>query len=485
MLKKRKKLNDVEKILESVLSNRLTRRAAVLNSFEFFFPIYLHEYMKFELASFHEEIFRILENAKIKLAVIVAFRGSAKSTIVTTAYVLWSILGIQEKKFIVICSQTEAKARQHLANIKYQLLENDLLKKDLGPFEEERNGLGNATAIIIKKMNVKIMVCSIEQSIRGMRFGEHRPDLIILDDIEDLDSVKTREGRNKTWDWLTGDIIPAGSRSTRIIAVGNLLHEDSVMKRLQRKIENGEMKLTGGVYREYPIVDVNGKTLWPGRYPTQEALDEEREKTMDEIAWQREYMLKIVASEDQIILRDDIQYYDELPKVRPDRICIGVDLAISQKETGDYSAFVVLYVYNRGYDLRVYVKPWPFHSKVGAMELLAQLRSTIDAEKMKKTSVYTFMETNGMQEAIVQIMQVSHHDIEGVPSVNNKAYRLRIASVPIKKKQVFFPREGCKELIEELVGFGKEKHDDLADAFSISMIQIIEKYGKKPGILMG
>ena len=334
-------------------------------------------------------------------------------------------------------------------------------------------------------MNVKIMVCSIEQSIRGMRFGEHRPDLIILDDIEDLDSVKTREGRNKTWDWLTGDIIPAGSRSTRIIAVGNLLHEDSVMKRLQRKIENGEMKLTGGVYREYPIVDVNGKTLWPGRYPTQEALDEEREKTMDEIAWQREYMLKIVASEDQIILRDDIQYYDELPKVRPDRICIGVDLAISQKETGDYSAFVVLYVYNRGDDLRVYVQPWPFHSKVGAMELLAQLRSTIDAEKMKKTSVYTFMETNGMQEAIVQIMQVSHHDIEGVPSVNNKAYRLRIASVPIKKKQVFFPREGCKELIEELVGFGKEKHDDLADAFSISMIQIIEKYGKKPGILMG
>ena len=85
--------------------------------------------MKFELASFHEEIFRILENAKIKLAVIVAFRGSAKSTIVTTAYVLWSILGIQQKKFIVICSQTEAKARQHLANIKYQLLENDLLKK--------------------------------------------------------------------------------------------------------------------------------------------------------------------------------------------------------------------------------------------------------------------------------------------------------------------------------------------------------------------
>lgn len=479
---RRNKKTDIEKILESVLSNRMTRRAAVLKSFEFFFPIYLHQYMKFELASFHEEIFRILENAKIKLAVIVAFRGSAKSTIVTTAYVLWSILGIQQKKFIVICSQTEAKARQHLANIKYQLLENDLLKKDLGPFEEERNGLGNATAIIIKKMNVKIMICSIEQSIRGMRFGEHRPDLIVLDDIEDLDSVKTREGRNKTWDWLTGDIIPAGSRNTRIIAVGNLLHEDSVMKRLQKKIESGQMKLTGGVYREYPIIDADGKALWPGRYPNQEALDEEREKTMDEIAWQREYMLKIVASEEQIVTYDDIQYYDELPKERADRICIGVDLAISQKESADFPAIVAQYVYNRGDDLRVYIQPYPFHMKVGIKELLEHLKNIIVAEQMKKVPVKVFMENNGMQEAIVQLMQ-DQYDIIGVPSVTDKASRLRIATVPMKKKQVFFPKEGCEELISELVGFGKENHDDLVDAFSISMIQIIEKYGKKPGLL--
>jgi hypothetical protein len=94
-----------------------------------FFPIYLHEYIKHETPPFHEEMFRILEDEQIKLAVFVAFRGSAKSTIISTAYVLWSILGIQQRKLIVICGQTEQKARQYLLNIKSQLLNNELTEK--------------------------------------------------------------------------------------------------------------------------------------------------------------------------------------------------------------------------------------------------------------------------------------------------------------------------------------------------------------------
>ena len=247
MKKKRKKQNSEDKLFEKILTDKTVRRSLVQKSFEHFFPIYFHRYMQYETADFQKEIFEILEDEAIKLAVIVAFRGSAKSTIITTAYVLWSILGVQERKFIVICGQTEQKARQYLLNIKNELLHNDLLKKDLGPFEEERNSLGNATALIIKKLNVKIMISSVEQSIRGMRHGEYRPDLIILDDIEDTNSVKTREGRDKVFNWLTSEIIPAGSKKTRIIAVGNLLHEDSVLKRLQMKIENGDMERMHGV----------------------------------------------------------------------------------------------------------------------------------------------------------------------------------------------------------------------------------------------
>ncbi len=442
--------------------------------------------MQYDAAPFHKEMFNILENEKDHhLAVFVAFRGSAKSTIIGLAYVLWSILGTQNKRFILLCGQTEQKTRAYLSHIKEQLLHNELLRKDLGPFEEERNSLGNATAIILKQIGAKIMICSTGQSIRGMRHNEHRPDLIILDDIEDLDSVKTHEGRDKTYDWMTGEVIPAGSHKTRIIAVGNLLHEDSVLRRLQRKIQAGELELMGGIYREYPIVDKDGVPLWPGKYPDEQSLKAEREKTLDERSWLREYMLQIVADDEQIITDDDIKYYDELPKEKPNYICIGVDLAISQKASADFPAIVVVYVYNRGDDLKVYVRPFPFHSKVGIKELLEHLKNIIAAERMHRVPVKVFMENNGMQDAIVELAKDDSYGIIGVPSVADKASRLRVAAVPMKKGQVFFPHHGCGDLIEELTGFGKENHDDLADAFSISMIQIIQKYGKKQGRLLG
>jgi len=69
-------------------------------------------------------MFRITENEDIVTAVIVAFRGSSKSTVFTLSYSLWSILGKQNKKFVVITSQTQRQARQQLINIKKELENN-------------------------------------------------------------------------------------------------------------------------------------------------------------------------------------------------------------------------------------------------------------------------------------------------------------------------------------------------------------------------
>ena len=478
--------NESKQIFERVLKDQRFRQEVVRKSLEFFFPIYLHEYIKYETPPFHNEIFRILQNEKIKLAVIAAYRGSAKSTIVTTAYVLWSILGVQQKKCIVICSQTEAKSRQHLNNIKYQLLNNELLKKDLGPFEEEKNNLGNATALIIKKMNVKIMICSIEQSIRGMRNNEHRPDLIILDDIEDQTSVKTKEGRNKTFDWLTGEIIPSGTRKTRIIAIGNLLHEDCVLKRLEKKIENGEVKLMNGIYREYPIIDAKGKPLWAGRYPTPESVEEEREKSMDDVTWHREYLLKIISSEGQIVKPEWITLYDKVPTDGFRGICIGVDLAIGEKETNDCTSMVIGYVFGMGKKMKIYIQPKPFNARVPFPEQAEYLASLIAREKVTHNRVKVYVEDVGYQRALVQYFDSNKYDIEAVPVGRmSKSVRLQLTTPLLKESRVLFPEQGCEELIEQLLGFGKEKHDDLVDAFSLLVMKVIENNPSHSGILLG
>lgn len=90
--------------------------------------------------------------------------------------------------------------------------------------------------------------------------GRYRPDLIIADDVEDMASVKTREGRNKTFDWYTSEIIPAGDTNTKRIAVGNLLHEDSLLMRLKDRIDAKEID---GMFYEWPIMRKN-HSMWPG-----------------------------------------------------------------------------------------------------------------------------------------------------------------------------------------------------------------------------
>ena len=462
--------------MRRVVLDQQFRTEVVRKSFEFFFPVYLSEYMEYEAAPFHADMFRILENERHKLAVFVAFRGSAKSTIITTAYVLWSILGIQQKKFIILCGQTEQKTRAYLMSIKEQLLHNDLLKKDLGPFEEERNSMGNATAIIIKKLGVKIMICSTEQSIRGARHNQHRPDLIILDDIEDLDSVKTKESRDKAFAWLTGEIIPAGTKKTRIIAVGNLLHEDSVLRRLEKKIDKGELDRLNAVYREYPIVDAKGDPLWPGKYPDQEAVEVEHEKTMDEVAWQREYMLRIIATDEQIIKPEYIHFYDKCPADGFRGIFIGVDLAIGEKDNNDCTAIVVGYVYGVGKKMRIYIQPKPLNARLPFPAQAEYLKALIAQLKITHNRVKVYVEDVGYQRALIQYLDSDKHHIEGVSVARmSKALRLDLTTPPLKEGRVIFPPEGCEELISQLLGFGKEKHDDLVDAFSMLVMKVMEE----------
>ncbi|NCS99308.1 phage terminase large subunit [Candidatus Parcubacteria bacterium] len=479
-MSKKKRKNEDEEILEIILSDKGIRKDVVQKSFEHFFPIYFHRYMVFETPDFHKEMFRILEDESVRFAVICAFRGSAKSTIITTAYVLWSILGVQQRKFVVIEGLTEQKARLYLTEIKNELLHNELLQKDLGPFTEERDSIGNATAIIIKKLNVKIMIGSVGQSIRGMRHNEHRPDLIIVDDIEDTDSVKTKESRDKTFNWLASEVIPAGSKKTRFIVVGNLLHEDSVLMRLRKKIENGEMRLSNAIYREYPIIDENGVPLWPGRYPTPEAIEAEREITMDDIVWSREYLLKIISTTERVVHPEWIQFYNKTPYDGLRSIAIGIDLAVSQKESADCTAMVVGHIYGHGNKMEIYIQPNPINERVVFPVQMEYVKSLVAVQKQKHNRVKIYIENNGYQEALVQLCESQKYDVEGVPTgKSDKMARLRLTTSFIKEGRVLFPETGCEELIEQLIGFGKEKHDDLADAFALLILKAIQNNPKQ------
>ncbi len=457
------------KLLSQILSDKDLRVALAKQSHEWFFAIYFNHYIKYKSAPFHKEMFRASEDESIKNLIMLSFRGSAKSTIMTLSYPIWAIMGKQQKKFVIIIGQTQRQARYFLSNIKRELESNELLRSDFGPFEEQDDEWGSYS-LVLPWYNARIAAVSMEQTIRSLRHKEHRPDLILCDDIENLDSVRNRENRDKIYNWITGEIIPAGDFNTRAIFTGNLLHEDSLLMRMIERIKNKELD---GVFKKIPLIDEQNVIAWPGKFKTMEEIEREKKKIGNEIAWQREYLLRIVPDGGQIVHRKWIQYYDKLPETRNNEnfrfTLTGIDLAISPK--GDFTAMVSANVYGEDREnLKIYILPNPINKRMEFSETIKvamELSTTLGNGERTKLSI----ENISYQDAAVQELKRLNFPAEGF-NVHGKSKdaRLAVASHTIRNGTVLFPRDGCRLLIDQLINFRTAKYDDLADAFVIAVL---------------
>lgn len=461
---------------EELTRNRVVRQHVTRQSHLMFFHVYFPHYVQYPIAEFQKDIFRITEDTSNTLAVIVAFRGSGKSTLVTFSYSLWAILGTQQKKFVLMFFQTRTQAKQHMMNLKRELESNALLKSDLGPFEEESDEWGSSS-LVFSNTGARITVASMEQSIRGLRHNQHRPDLIICDDVEDMASVKMYESRQKTYQWLTGEVIPGGALNTRLIVIGNLLHDDSLVMRLKRDIEEGQRD---GVFKMFPLLSEKEKIAWPGKYPTVADIEVERKKSGNQYSWQREYLLRIVPDEDQVIHPDWIHYYDELPKSTGNfiNIAVGIDLAISQKDTADYTAMVSGIVTGHEDKFCLYILPNPINKRLTFPQTIDQIKAVHGANHKIFSRVKILVEDVGYQRAVIDQLAHDVYGVEGIKVSGDKRSRLMTVSAMIQNGKIKFPKHGCEDLIRQIVGFGVERHDDLVDAFTIVAHHGLEVYGR-------
>lgn len=467
-------MNEIE-----LIKNRKTRIELARRSFKYFFLIYFSKYVQYKTPDFHEELFNIIEDENPNLSVIVAFRGSAKSTMITLAYAIWSIISNQKKRYVLIVSKTQQQVKIHLQNIKSEIENNTLLNKDFGNLK-----IGNmewsATSITIEKYHARIKAVSSETAIRGTRHLEKRPDLILVDDAEDMDSVRSLEARDKNEKWLTSEIIPVGDKDTKIIIIGNLLHNDSLLMRLKQKIEKSEMI---GNFRAYPLVK-DGNILWPDKFKTEEDIEILRKQVANNISFKREYLLEIVDDADKLIPLEKISYYDKLPE-EMDLIGIvcGVDLAISKEATADCTAITSVAIYeNKNQERFYYVLDNIFNKKVNFTEtkeeirkLFSNLKSTYDVE------IKIFIESVGYQKSLIEELEKEGLPVEAfLTKGKDKRSRLSLSVYEIENKQILFPKENSKDLVYQIVDFGSEKHDDLADAFSMAIIESkkIERYSE-------
>jgi predicted phage terminase large subunit-like protein len=460
--------------LQTILHDRKVRKKLAIESHYWFFHIYLSHYVKYPTAPFHREIFRITEDNSILDTVIVSFRGSAKSTIMTLSYPLWAMVGRLQKKCIVVASLTQNQSKTLLYQMKQELETNELFIEDFGPFVDQNDGW-RADSLVIGQYDTRILAISANESIRGIRHGPNRPDLIICDDVEDLNSVKTQEGRDKTFQWFTGELIPMGDKNTKVVVIGNLLHEDSLVMRLR---EESLHQQTKRLVRLYPLLDEENKIAWPGKYPTIASVYEERAK-VGNIAFQREYLLTIIPDTDVVVRPEWIHYYDELPNIDAGSgfqfLVASVDLAISEKQTADYTAIVYAYVFGIDKDAVIYILPTPINRRMSFPTTVQTIMQENQRYQGQGITQKWYVEDVAYQKAAIQELHHQGLKVHGVKvQGSDKRARLSQTTSWLEAKRILFPPQGAEVLINQLLGFGVERHDDLADAFSMLVLQVIK-----------
>ncbi|EDN4425255.1 phage terminase large subunit [Salmonella enterica subsp. enterica serovar Kentucky] len=214
------------------------RRALVadpVTGFEYFvlhyFPHYVRHTAKSELHKYlYTRLPEVVHSTKSENDAIAAPRGEAKSTIVTQLFTLWCIVQML-KHYPVIIMDSIDQAYPMLEAIKAELQFNPRLLMDY----PEATGAGRVwqAGTILTRNDIKVQVAGSGKKLRGLRHGPYRPDLAILDDIENDEQVRNPEQRDKLDNWLKKTVLPLGGAGAKfdVVYIGTILHYDSVLSR--------------------------------------------------------------------------------------------------------------------------------------------------------------------------------------------------------------------------------------------------------------
>ena len=305
-----------------------------------------------ETPQFHKELWDLccLDHPKVAIA---APRSHAKSTTITHTYALANIL-FREKDHLLIISDTEGQASAFLGDLKRELLENEELRNI---FHFQKLVKDRETEFVGKFEDgtlFRVIAKGSEQKLRGLKWRNKRPNLIICDDLENDEIVLNDERRDKFRRWFYNALLPAGSRDCHIRVVGTILHMDALLERLMPKPND---KYT--VHEPLKDYSVNENKIWKSvRYRA-------HDRTFENILWEehmgknklieirqdyieqgfpegysQEYLNFPIDEDNAFFRREDFREVEE--DGVPEEFYIAADFAISERKQSAFTVFVVV-----------------------------------------------------------------------------------------------------------------------------------------------
>jgi len=422
---------------------------------KFFFEFILGHYIKTDgINQLHSEWFDLLSTER-KLGII-APRGHAKSTIINIADNLFDICNGYEP-YIVIFSDTPEQATEHLGAMVEELEGNERILEFYGELYTARQ-VGNklkekwTQSAIITNNGVKVEAKGWRSKTRGMRWKEYRPSKIVIDDIENDEDVMSTLMRTKLKATFEKKILNLGEPEAKYRFVGTILHFDSL---LQNEFKAPREGWTWKMYKAYKD---NSEPLWP-EWWTRERL-EARRREIGEIPFNQEFMNNPLDPSTQIF--KPVEFYESVDLTMVE--CYGyIDLAISEKETADYTSIVTIGKHKVTGKLYV-IEPVRMRGSISE-----QLQRVFDMNL--KYHYKTFgVESVAYQKAFAQVLKEKSSEKKiYIPvievMIDKDKVRRAIEITPHVENGTVLFNASYQEFMAELVQFPKADHDDYVDAF--------------------
>lgn len=483
---------------------------------EYFGRAYLPHYFFRKSPAFHRELDMIWTKGVLKLKIpnnretvkellmlqgcheaVAAPRGHAKSTNLTFKDALHAA-AYQYKKYIIILSDSSDQAEGFLGNIREEFEENEALKndfKDLVGSKVWRND------VIITKTDIKIEALGAGKKIRGRKHKSRRPDLIILDDIENDENVRTIEQRRKLENWFFKAVSKAGDDYTDIVYIGTLLHYDSLLAKILKnpgyRARKYKAVITFAINRElwdaweviYTDLDNDNReadakafflankeamlegsqVLWEDKLSYYDLMV--MKVTEGDASFNSEEQNEPINPEDCLFNEEWFDYYNEAEidfKDKKFEFYGFIDPSLGKSKKSDFSAIVTIakdkgtgYMYVLDADIE---RRHPDKIIEDCIEKEIWLRKSF-GRGYRRFGCETVQFQWFMKEELAKrsAQRGLYLPIEEVPQTSDKTMRVQTLQPDVKNKYIKFNKRH-KRLLEQLTFFPMADHDDGPDA---------------------
>ena len=387
---------------------------------------------------------------------VVAPRDHAKSTALTTDYILAAVL-FRDSDYVILVGSTEDGAAEQLGNIAEELTENDDLIREFGV----KKFLRTATTDIIVEMNdghrFRILARGAEQRIRGRLWKGKRPNLLVCDDMEDDEQVENADRRRKFRIWFFRAAKQALSKSGKIRVHGTILHDDSLLSRLAKCPKCKTMTSPDGTqvckkcgtektwkhrfYSAHYGFDDFSNILWPERWSEAQLRARRQEfiEDGDAAGYSQEFLNNPLDHSDAFLKAADFLPMSEDDYDLPKIICASADFAVSKADRANRTSFNV-----GGKDVANLLHFVDF--RVGRWDPVEWINEMFDIQTTWRPEVF-WVEDGVIWKAVKSMVyrEMQTRDIriniEAVPSIKDKATRGRSFQRRMRAAQCRFDKK--------------------------------------------